>query len=224
MNAGYRAGRTNMRTAVCHYTVGRDSTGIGKQGYFQFLIARNGTIQQFAEVDAVNWHAGSPWNGRGPALEIEYLPGHDDEVFTVVQRDATRAVCEWLRDEWGIPFAYYDGPRISDHHGFITHRSLIQSGDPHSDFWPAEDAAIIFGDDDDMNDLQNSMLKDIWDRTKDMRDGIPAFGVPPWHDITAAIARIEAAVNAGGTGGAGLSGAEVAAIVRAELNKTRLGT
>jgi len=40
---------------------------------------------QFAEVDAKCWHAGDPWNGRGPGIEVEYLseqvdfaPGAED--------------------------------------------------------------------------------------------------------------------------------------------------
>lgn len=135
VNAGYRAGRNNMSAAVCHYTVGRDSTGIGKQGYFHFLISRDGRIQQFAEVDAVCWHAGSPWNGRGPGIEVEYLD--EPTIFTPEAEDAAGALVDWLCEEWGFNHSdFYDGPRTSDAHSFITHRSLIQTGDAHSDYWP----------------------------------------------------------------------------------------
>jgi hypothetical protein len=160
VNAGYRAGRTTMTTAVAHYTVGRNSTPVGLQGYFHFLVARNGTIQQFCEADAVAWHAGDPWNSRGPGIEVEYFD--EPEVFTDVQRDATSALVHWLGAEYGIPLAYYDGPRIGAHNGTISHRSLIQSGDAHSDYWPAADAAIIFGDDmplsfDDLVNVGNTL-------------------------------------------------------------------
>lgn len=133
-----------MQSAVCHYTVGRDSTGVGKRGYFQFLVSRTGIIQQFAEADAVCWHGGDPWNGRGPGIEIEYHPDYDTAIFTAPQRDATQALCSWLTSEWGIPANFYDGPRRNDWAGFITHRSLVQTGDAHSDYWPAADAAVIF--------------------------------------------------------------------------------
>lgn len=135
-NAGYNAGRTPVDSVVCHYTVGRNSTGIGLQGYFHFLVSRDGHVQQFAEADAVCWHAGDPWNGRGPGIEVEYLPGADDDIFTPEADAATGLLVEWLHDEWGVPLDFYDGSRVAAFPGFITHRSLIQTGDPHSDYWP----------------------------------------------------------------------------------------
>lgn len=135
-NAGYAAGRTPVRSVVCHYTVGRNSTGIGLQGYYQFQVNRDGTVFQFAEADGVCWHAGSPWNALGPGIEVEYLPGADDDLWTPEQREATARLVEWLHDEWGVPYDFYDGPRKAAHLGFITHRSLIQTGDQHSDWWP----------------------------------------------------------------------------------------
>ena len=135
-NAHYAAGRTPVESVVCHYTVGRNSTGIGLQGYFHFLVRRDGGVEQYCQVDAVAWHAGSPWNGLGPGIEVEFLPGYDDELWTPPQREAVARLVEWLHDEWGVPYDFYDGPRIASHAGFITHRSLIQTGDQHSDWWP----------------------------------------------------------------------------------------
>src|SRR5215831_15802046 len=115
--AGYAHGRTTMETVVCHYTVGRDSTGIGLQGYFHFLVARDGGVQQFCETDAVAWHAGDPWNGRGPGVEIEYLESVDgpmpDNLWTPQQASAAGQLCGWLEQEWGIPAQFYDGPRVN---------------------------------------------------------------------------------------------------------------
>lgn len=139
VNAGYAAGRTSMTAAVCHYTVGRDSRPIGLRGYFNFLVSRDGTVTQFAEADAVCWHAGAPWNFRGPGIEVEYLPGVDDDIFTPEALAACGALVRWL----GIPLAFYDGPRIADWSGFITHRSLIQTGDAHSDYWTEQDWAAM---------------------------------------------------------------------------------
>lgn len=129
-------GHTTMESTVCHYTVGRDSRPVGDRGYFHFLVSRDGTVTQFARADAVCWHAGDPWNGRGPGIEVEYLPGADDDVFTPASEAATAQLVAWLEDEWGIPADFYDGPRRQVWHGFITHRSLIQTGDAHSDYWP----------------------------------------------------------------------------------------
>jgi hypothetical protein len=136
-NAGYRAGRNSMETAVCHYTVGRNSRPIGDRGFFQFLISRDGEVTQFAEADAVCWHAGDPWNRRGPGIEIEYLD--EDTIFTDAQLEACADLIAWLP----IPEVFYDGPRVGSHVGFITHRSLLQSGDAHHDYWPEEDWAAM---------------------------------------------------------------------------------
>lgn len=132
VNAGYASGRAAMTAVVCHYTVGKQSDPIGARGYFNFLVRRNGEIVQFAEADAVTWHAGN-WNTRGPGIEVEYLD--EPDIFTPEAHQATAGLVEWLIS-LGVPDQFYDGPRIADHHGFITHRSLIQTGDAHHDYWP----------------------------------------------------------------------------------------
>lgn len=150
VNAGYRAGRTAVTSVVCHYTVGVDSAPIGDRGYFNFLVRRDGEVVQFAEVDAVCWHAGSPWNGLGPGVEVEYHPSYDgDEIFTSAAYAATARLVEWLHDEWGVPFDFYDGSRIAAWQGFITHRSLIQTGDLHSDWWPVLPRVMVPEPEDD---------------------------------------------------------------------------
>jgi hypothetical protein len=163
VNAGYRAGRSTMFTAVCHYTVGRDSRPIGDRGYFNFLVSRDGTVTQFAEADAVTWHAGN-WNGRGPGIEVEYLPGVDDEVFTDAARDACGELVRWLGST--IPLDYYDAARINTWHGFIAHGSLIQSGDSHTDSWPRSDWDQMVGTappvKDDTMRLFHDPATDLW--------------------------------------------------------------
>lgn len=144
-HANYEAGRIgNVTTGLAHYTVGRNSTGTCGRD-FQLLGARDGTLYQGAPIDAVCWGAGDPWNGCSVHYEIEYLPGADDAVFTDLCRDTTQRTVHWVHDNWGIPLDYYHGPRIPAHNGWIAHDSVIQTGDYHNDFWPAEDAAIIFG-------------------------------------------------------------------------------
>jgi hypothetical protein len=140
-----------MTTVVCHYTVGRDSRNIGLNGYFNFLVSRDGTVWQYAEADAVTWHAGNPtidWNQRGPGIEVEYLPGADDTVFTDAQRDATGALVHWLADTYNIPLDYYDGQRIDAWAGFIAHNSLV--GADHTDTWPRDDWDRMMHKEDDI--------------------------------------------------------------------------
>lgn len=127
-----------MQICVRHYTVGRDSTAIGDRGYFHWLIARDGAVTQFAETDAVTWHAGE-WNGMGPGIENEYLD--EDQIMSLEQIVSARGLVAWLHSEWGIPLDEYRGPRIpssTDFSGFLDHTSLIQT-EEHYDYWP-EDA------------------------------------------------------------------------------------
>lgn len=134
-NAGYTNGRNQMRLCVCHYTVGRDSAPVGDRGYFNFLVRRDGEVVQFAEADALTWHAGTA-NRFGPGIEVEYLPGVDDDLWTPEAYQATAELVEWLIG-LGIPDGFYDGPRIdpAGYTGFLTHRS-VQQPDGHSDWWP----------------------------------------------------------------------------------------
>jgi hypothetical protein len=147
-NAGYKQGRSWMHAVVCHYTVGRNSTPIGLRGFFNFLVTRDGTVVQFAEVDAVTWHAGE-WNAEGPGIEVEYLD--EETIFTPEALAATGELVRWLGSEWGVPLVYHDGERVAPGgwRGFISHRSLIQR-EQHHDYWPVEDwttMTTIEGDD-----------------------------------------------------------------------------
>lgn len=147
-NAGYQAGRSSGRSCVCHYTVGRDSAGVGDQGYFNFLVRRSGEVVQFAPSDAVTWHAGN-WNAWGPGIEIEFLESYDGpapaNIFTPEQLAAAGRVCHFVSEAEGIPLDFYDGARIGSWEGFITHRSLIQSGDWHYNYWTREQFASAIG-------------------------------------------------------------------------------
>ena len=203
---------TTMQSVVCHYTVGRNSTPIGKRGFFNFLVGRDGTVTQFAEANVRCWHAGDPWNGRGPGVEVEYLPGVDDELWTPAQEQATGALCDWLRAEWGVPGDFYDGPRIASWPGFITHRSLIQTGDQHSDWWPYLPTA---GDTDVALDLSDF----AW-----MQNNISGQGIDGQTNITNRMV-LDAVLAIGAVApGGGVTEAQVRQIVRDELDKTKLGS
>lgn len=138
--ANYQLGHNTVQCCKCHYTVGVDSTGIGLNGYFQFLISRDGAVQQFAPVDALCYDSGEA-NATGPGIEIEYLPGVDADVFTAAARASCEALVKWLAAEWSIPLVYHDGDHDTDpgtYAGFLSHKSIIQT-EEHQDFWPQAD-------------------------------------------------------------------------------------
>lgn len=141
-NRAYRAGRiTRVTTGIRHYTVGVNSIGTCGRD-FQFLQARDGVLFQGAEVDAVNWGAGDPWNRCSVHIEAEWHPTYnaDEPVLNAAMVATQRPFLAWLESEWGIRRdASYHGPdRLTSWAGFIDHRWLIQSGDWHYNLWPPE--------------------------------------------------------------------------------------
>lgn len=144
--ANYQLGRTTMVDCVCHETIGTDSTAIGLRGYFNWLVSRDGRVQQFAEADALTYHVGED-NAYGPGIEVEYLPGQDDAVFTPQARTACAALIKWLSSEWGIPLVYHDGDhdiQPGTYAGFLSHKSIIQT-EEHQDYWPQADWDLMVG-------------------------------------------------------------------------------
>jgi hypothetical protein len=126
--AGYARGTNNMQFSVCHFTAGTHSEGIGKQGLFTILFPKVGPPIQYAEINALVWHAGvSPngtyWNPYGPGAEWERLTA--DEPLT---DDQYNWGAQWLNfnETWGVPKIHYHGPRYypGDFRGFINHRDL----------------------------------------------------------------------------------------------------
>jgi len=135
-NAGYNSGRNRMELAVAHYTVGADSRGVAERGFFHFLVhrdaSREGGCTQYAEVDAITWHAAA-WNDDGPGIEYERLTtgGYNDEGLANAQ-PLTDNQIEWggrivaFLAEWGIPPVLYDGPRYgtAGWRGWVNHHDI----------------------------------------------------------------------------------------------------
>lgn len=144
---GYGNGRIrNLTTAIRHYTVGANSLGTCGRD-FQMLQSRSGVLYQGAEVDAINWGAGDPWNGCSVHIEAEWHPvlNADEPILNDAMVASLRPFCAWLESEWGISRASsYDGPtRVTAWSGFIDHRWLIQTGDWHTNFWPDDQWARV---------------------------------------------------------------------------------
>lgn len=122
--SGYAFGVNRMELVVEHFTVGVNSFPIGKRGYFHTLFPKVGPPIQFAEINAVTWHAG-PHNPRGPGHEFERL-GYQ-EPLTDDQIGYGRDYHLWLHEEHGFPLSLYDGPKLqvpSDYRGFVNHGDL----------------------------------------------------------------------------------------------------
>jgi hypothetical protein len=122
-NAGYTNGKTLMQFVVEHFTVGRNSHGIGLDGYFNMLIPKVGPPFQYAEWDAYTFHAG-PWNRYGPGIEFERLGW--DEPLTEDQLFWGGCAAVQLHEDWGIPLDHYQGPRFgaANYQGFVDHGDL----------------------------------------------------------------------------------------------------
>ena len=139
-NSGYNSGRSQMIRAVAHYTVGADSRNVGRDGYFHFLVhrdaSREGGCTQYAEVDAVTWHAADAGNPYGPGVEWERMTtgGMNAEGLSNAE-PLTANQIEWgsrLVDffaEWGITPALYDGPRYQHGgwRGWVNHQAIDSS-------------------------------------------------------------------------------------------------
>jgi N-acetylmuramoyl-L-alanine amidase len=122
-NAGYNSGRSQMIRTVAHYTVGNDSRNSGRDGYMHFLVhkdaSRENGCTQYAEIDAITWHAADQGNPYGPGIEWERMTtgGQNDEGLSNAD-PLTDNQIEWGNQivafcaEWGITAELYDGPRF----------------------------------------------------------------------------------------------------------------
>lgn len=139
-NAGYNAGRSSMVRAVAHYTVGSDSRNVGRDGYFHWLIHRDASREngctQYAEIDAITWHAANAGNPYGPGIEWERMTtgGMNAEGLSNAQplTDNQRAWGTRIIDfcaAWGITAALYDGPRFGagGWRGWVNHQAIDSS-------------------------------------------------------------------------------------------------
>jgi hypothetical protein len=134
-----------MRMPVWHWTVGHDSRALCRdKGLCQFLYPKVGAPWQFAEVDAVCFHAGSAvygnYNDAGPGHEVERFP---DEELTPDQTLWIARTIEWEADEWGVPPVHYWGPRFPAHganfHGHVNHSDIH----PNPDGLSAEEWKLV---------------------------------------------------------------------------------
>lgn len=136
---GANAGNFGNAKQNCrlHFTVGTDSSGIGDQGYFHFLVPKQGTPMQFAPTEAVCWDA-CEWNPTGFGIEFERMSG--EEPLTSDQVSWGGKIIAWAHASEGIPLVFRDTPddRMpvgTEFHGFTTHRSLHENQCPeHYDF------------------------------------------------------------------------------------------
>jgi N-acetylmuramoyl-L-alanine amidase len=139
-NAGYNAGRSQMVRAVAHYTVGSDSRNVGRDGYFHWLVHRDASREngctQYAEVDAITWHAADAGNPYGPGIEWERnVTGglnaeglSEAEPLTDNQLQWGKRLLDFLA-QWNIPTQLYNGPRYGagNWRGWVNHQAIDSS-------------------------------------------------------------------------------------------------
>jgi len=212
-NAGYRAGRNRMWMVVDHWTAGVNSYDICKnRGLCQFLLPKVGVPWQFAEVDAVCWHAGSlqygNYNDDGPGLEVERLGGH--EPLTADQTHWLGRINAWLASERGVPNVHYWGPRFAwhaaDFHGHVNHAQVHPNDDGLScEEWASlgtdNDGGFTVGQMDDIAAWENDTRAHTTREVDDLKAELAQ-----WENDTRAYVdkkireseqRIIAAINAG---------------------------
>ena len=139
-NAGYASGQSSMERVVAHYTVGFDSRAVGADGYFHWLVhrdaGREGGCTQYAEADAITWHAADQGNPYGPGIEFERMTtgGVNAEGLSNAE-PLTANQIEWgsrlvgFLAEWGIPATLYGGPRYEQwgFRGWVNHQAIDSS-------------------------------------------------------------------------------------------------
>jgi N-acetylmuramoyl-L-alanine amidase len=142
VNAGYNAGHSTMQRAVAHYTVGQDSRNSGRDGYCHFVVhkdvSRENGCTQYAEINAVTWHAANQGNPYGPGIEWERMTtgGQNDEGLSNADPLTDNQIA-WGQKlvaflaEWGIPAELYNGPRFGgdvmpggNYCGWVNHHDL----------------------------------------------------------------------------------------------------
>lgn len=142
VNAGYNAGHSQMIRTVAHYTVGNDSRSTGRAGYCHFVVhkdsSRENGCTQYAEINAVTWHAANQGNSYGPGIEWERMTtgGQNEEGLSNAD-PLTDNQMEWgtkiidFCAEWGITPSLYDGPRFGadvmpggGYRGWVNHHDI----------------------------------------------------------------------------------------------------
>lgn len=140
LNSGYRLGRSSMDQMLAHASVGYDSRNIGRNGYFNLLVHqdvwRENGCTQYAEMDAITWHAFEPHRLHGPGVEFErYVTGGINAEGLSNFEDLTPNQIEWGKRivdycaELGISPTIYNGPRYetAGWRGWVNHHDVDSS-------------------------------------------------------------------------------------------------
>lgn len=126
------AGWSSCARVVWHYTVGRDSRAIIRNGGLASILVWDDVIFEFGPLDAVHYTQ-CEWNRSSCGYEVESLDGS----ITNGQIANLGYVTLFSLTTFGIPQVFYDGPRLpvgADFRGVTNHRNLVHNAcDQHSD-------------------------------------------------------------------------------------------
>lgn len=214
--------RQPVRAVTTHRTQGNDSRGLGQNrthsspGTFNFLLRDEACYCYYPAWVRCSHAAGA--NRSGPGIEIEGFTGNP---ISAKQSAWLGQLAHWLHDTYGVPLSLYDGMRRqidgTSFAGFVNHNSVLTEPQyAHTDrISPSEfNHAIELGDDMPLNESDK-----LWiiSTVNDIVNGNP---VEKQTDGT--IKSLWDRIRGTAAGG-GLSADQVRAIVRAEIDKTKLG-
>jgi len=126
------AGWSTCAREIWHYTVGRDSRAIIRNGGLAALLIWDDVIWQYAPLEAVCFTE-CEWNRTSIGYEVESLDGSITDAQIAQLGYATL----FTLTTFGIPQVFYDGPRLPvgyDYRGVTNHRNLVHNAcDQHYD-------------------------------------------------------------------------------------------
>lgn len=188
----------NPAACVMHRTIGHwpgDYSVLSSQRVpsVHFLVGQDeGQWVQFWDT---NWTTAHAAGANEYAVGIEFS-GQNGEPLTDWQLRAGAAIVAWLKAVHGIPGVFLeDGAgRVSFFRGFLNHSNVATSPQyTHYDYITRGEFDRMNGgappEEEDMNAMQNEMLRQIYQNQKDRYD---AFGGPV-HEADIAASSLEAA-------------------------------
>lgn len=227
---GLRPG--GVTAGILHNTYGQypgDVSTVSQNGSAHFVIGKNeGEWVQLADTDSITWNVGN-WDLNQHSVALEFT-GTSEEELTPWQVQAGGHIVAEVSAHYGIPLTYddgSDGPNdVAPWSGWYAHRAVKpDSGSQHSDFLTQSEWASLLGGGDDVTQEQMDTLGRWMKEQKDLLQGV----IGQWlKDVEG---RINAHVDTklaeldlpAGGGTVGLGPDDVRAIVREEIDKTKLG-
>ena len=188
--------RITPTQAILHSAVDSPSLLTSLFGFFSrkdvtveshFHVLVDGTIEQYMDTN-VRADANRYANVRAVSIETEDNGDPDNSPWTPAQIGSILRLLRWLHETHGIPLVVcpaWDKPGVGWHSMWgapsnwtpargKTCPGRIRIRQIHSDILPALTAPKGF-----LMALSDKQQDEVYDFVKNLRDGVPAYGVPP---------------------------------------------